>query len=205
MTWEPSRCRLLLLRPPEGVRCRRRAVHRTVLTGSHRADRADRRLRSLQARHTRSGDRRPQLAPGSDVQHASAGHDPADARDRRVDARRRWARLGRVAFGSLQRCRLRLGEQPATSPRRSLRTRPCAPPVVCTIDFESVSADDIAAALRANDIVDTEGYRKLGRNQLRVAAFPAIDPAQTLKPSPPASTTSSNASSSATTNPAESP
>ena len=50
-------------------------------------------------------------------------------------------------------------------------------PVVCTIDFEGVSADDIAAALRANGIVDTEGYRKLGRNQLRIAAFPAIDPA----------------------------
>lgn len=49
-------------------------------------------------------------------------------------------------------------------------------PVVCTIDFEGVSADDIAAALRANDIVDTEGYRKLGRNQLRIAAFPAIEP-----------------------------
>ncbi len=49
-------------------------------------------------------------------------------------------------------------------------------PVVCTIDFDGVSADDIAAALRANDIVDTEGYRKLGRNQLRIAAFPAIEP-----------------------------
>ncbi|WP_423920191.1 phosphoserine transaminase [Candidatus Poriferisodalis sp.] len=50
-------------------------------------------------------------------------------------------------------------------------------PVVCTVDFEGVSADDIAATLRANDIVDTEGYRKLGRNQLRIAAFPAIEPA----------------------------
>ena len=49
-------------------------------------------------------------------------------------------------------------------------------PVVCTIDFDGVSADDIAAVLRANDIVDTEGYRKLGRNQLRIAAFPAIEP-----------------------------
>ena len=49
-------------------------------------------------------------------------------------------------------------------------------PVVCTVDFEGVSADDIAATLRANDIIDTEGYRKLGRNQLRIAAFPAIDP-----------------------------
>ncbi|MFD7981888.1 hypothetical protein ACFV4M_00720, partial [Kitasatospora indigofera] len=35
----------------------------------------------------------------------------------------------------------------------------------------------IAKALRANGIVDTEPYRKLGRNQLRVAMFPAIDPA----------------------------
>ncbi|WP_420621469.1 phosphoserine transaminase [Candidatus Poriferisodalis sp.] len=50
-------------------------------------------------------------------------------------------------------------------------------PVVCTVDFDGVNADDIAAALRANGIVDTEGYRKLGRNQLRIAAFPAIEPA----------------------------
>ncbi len=49
-------------------------------------------------------------------------------------------------------------------------------PVVCTIDFDdSVSADDIAAVLRENGIVDTEGYRKLNRNQLRIAAFPAIE------------------------------
>jgi phosphoserine aminotransferase len=34
----------------------------------------------------------------------------------------------------------------------------------------------IAAALRANGIVDTEPYRKLGRNQLRIAMYPAIDP-----------------------------
>ncbi len=48
--------------------------------------------------------------------------------------------------------------------------------VVATIDFdEAVSADDIAAVLRANGILDTEGYRKLGRNQLRIALFPAIE------------------------------
>ena len=40
-----------------------------------------------------------------------------------------------------------------------------------------LSADDIAAALRANGIVDTESYRKLGRNQLRIGMFPAVDPA----------------------------
>ncbi len=49
--------------------------------------------------------------------------------------------------------------------------------VVVTIDFdESIDATAIAATLRANGILDTEPYRKLGRNQLRMACFPAIDP-----------------------------
>ncbi|MFJ4174774.1 phosphoserine transaminase [Microbacterium sp. NPDC089696] len=50
-------------------------------------------------------------------------------------------------------------------------------PVVVTIDFdESIDAAAIAKTLRANGIVDTEPYRKLGRNQLRVATFVSIDP-----------------------------
>jgi phosphoserine aminotransferase len=50
--------------------------------------------------------------------------------------------------------------------------------VVGTIDFDdSVDAAAIAATLRANGIVDVEPYRKLGRNQLRVGMFPAVDPA----------------------------
>jgi len=49
---------------------------------------------------------------------------------------------------------------------------------VATIDFTGdVDAAAIAATLRANGIVDTEPYRKLGRNQLRIALFPAIEPA----------------------------
>ncbi|MCL1799836.1 MAG: phosphoserine transaminase [Promicromonosporaceae bacterium] len=49
--------------------------------------------------------------------------------------------------------------------------------VVGTIDFaDSVDAAEIAKNLRANGIVDVEPYRKLGRNQLRVAMFPAISP-----------------------------
>lgn len=49
--------------------------------------------------------------------------------------------------------------------------------VVVTIDFEeSIDAAAIAKTLRANGIVDTEPYRKLGRNQLRVATFTAIEP-----------------------------
>jgi len=50
--------------------------------------------------------------------------------------------------------------------------------VVGTIDFEeSVDAAALAATLRANGIVDVEPYRKLGRNQLRIGMFPAVDPA----------------------------
>ena len=50
--------------------------------------------------------------------------------------------------------------------------------VVATIDLDdSIEATAVSAALRANGVVDTDSYRKLGRNQLRVGMFPAIDPA----------------------------
>ena len=49
--------------------------------------------------------------------------------------------------------------------------------VVGTIDFvDAVDAATVAAVLRVNGIVDTEPYRKLGRNQLRIAMFPSIEP-----------------------------
>ncbi|MDX2380213.1 MAG: phosphoserine transaminase [Acidimicrobiia bacterium] len=49
--------------------------------------------------------------------------------------------------------------------------------VVGTIDLdEAIDAEAVCTALRANGILDTDGYRKLGRNQLRVGMFPAIDP-----------------------------
>jgi phosphoserine aminotransferase len=49
--------------------------------------------------------------------------------------------------------------------------------VVGTIDLDdSVRADDVCAALRANGIVDTDSYRKLGRNQLRIGMFPSVEP-----------------------------
>ncbi len=53
--------------------------------------------------------------------------------------------------------------------------------VVGTIDLTGaadggVQADDVCAALRANGIVDTDSYRKLGRNQLRIGMFPSVDP-----------------------------
>jgi phosphoserine aminotransferase len=50
--------------------------------------------------------------------------------------------------------------------------------VVVTIDFaEPVDAAALARTLRANGIVDTDSYRKLGRNQLRIGTFPAVEPA----------------------------
>jgi len=49
--------------------------------------------------------------------------------------------------------------------------------VVATIDFdESIDAVLVAKVLRANGVVDTEPYRKLGRNQLRISVFPAVEP-----------------------------
>ena len=54
--------------------------------------------------------------------------------------------------------------------------------VVGTIDFaDSVDAAAVAKILRANGVVDTEPYRKLGRNQLRIGMFPAIDPEDITK------------------------
>ncbi len=50
-------------------------------------------------------------------------------------------------------------------------------PVVGTIDLDpAVDAAAVAAALRANGIVDTEPYRALRRNQLRIGMYPAVDP-----------------------------
>ena len=50
--------------------------------------------------------------------------------------------------------------------------------VVATVDFaDEVDAAAVAKTLRANGIVDVEPYRKLGRNQLRIGMFPAIEPA----------------------------
>ena len=49
--------------------------------------------------------------------------------------------------------------------------------VVATIDLDGIAASDMSVVLRNNGIVDTDGYRKLGRNQLRIGMFPAVEPA----------------------------
>ena len=70
------------------------------------------------------------------------------------------------------------GPRSRRTPSRTSRTPPHRSLVIGTIDFEEpIDAARIAAVLRANGIVDTEPYRKLGRNQLRIAMYPAVDPA----------------------------
>ena len=90
--------------------------------------------------------------------------------------RQRRPGLRRRADGGLGRAHLQLGGSirirhafVANAAERSN--------VIATIDFdESIDAAAIAKVLRANGIVDTEPYRKLGRNQLRIATFVAIEP-----------------------------
>ena len=48
--------------------------------------------------------------------------------------------------------------------------------VVGTVDLTGVDAPTVSSVLRDNGIVDTDSYRKLGRNQLRIGMFPAVDP-----------------------------
>jgi phosphoserine aminotransferase len=84
-------------------------------------------------------------------------------------AAKRTAESAGILYGWAERCPL---AQPFVIDP-ALRS-----PMVATIDFDpTVDAGALAAALRANRIVDTEPYRKLGRNQLRIALYPAIDPA----------------------------
>jgi phosphoserine aminotransferase len=54
-------------------------------------------------------------------------------------------------------------------------------PVVGTIDIDGIDASAVNAALRENGIVDTDSYRKLGRNQLRVSMFPSVEPTDILQ------------------------
>ena len=73
---------------------------------------------------------------------------------------------------------LRLGRGAASSPTPFVADPAKRSLVVGTIDFDdAVDAAALAATLRANGIVDVEPYRKLGRNQLRIGMFPAVEPA----------------------------
>jgi phosphoserine aminotransferase len=103
-----------------------------------------------------------------------------------LEAQLQWM----LALGGLTQMNLRSAESAATlygwAEDRKWATPFVADPakrsdVVGTIDLLAkadggVDANDVCAALRANGVVDTDSYRKLGRNQLRVGMFPAVDP-----------------------------
>jgi phosphoserine aminotransferase len=94
-----------------------------------------------------------------------------------------WMLAGGGLEWCVERCRRSSDHLYAWADEHDLATPFVADPakrslVVGTIDFDdAVDAPALAAALRANGIVDTEPYRKLGRNQLRVGMFPSVDPA----------------------------
>ena len=94
-----------------------------------------------------------------------------------MDARPAAASSGRPGAATGRPRSSTPGPSSPTSPRRSWASPSERSHVVGTIDFvDAVDAPAVAKVLRANGIVDTEPYRKLGRNQLRIAMFPAIDP-----------------------------
>ncbi|MBO0693184.1 MAG: phosphoserine transaminase [Acidimicrobiaceae bacterium] len=94
-----------------------------------------------------------------------------------------WLLAGGGMHFAAARCRASSGHLYAWAERAPFAQPFVARPeerstVVGTVDFDpAVDAAAVCAALRANGIVDTEPYRKLGRNQMRVGMYPAVDPA----------------------------
>ena len=89
----------------------------------------------------------------------------------------RRPRVGRLALGPVGRDRLRLGRARPATPQPFVAEPAERSHVTATIDLDDrVDALEVAAMLRANGVVDTEPYRKLGRNQLRIALFPGDRP-----------------------------
>ena len=181
----PDGVRRLLLRAAEVLRGRRRAVVRAVLARRRRAHRADRGERPLGAGVARPPARARELPPRPDLQHPRARRRCSSLADT-IE----WMlgnggpRVGGEPLRPVGRDALRLGrgervrdavrgQAVGAQPRRSRRST-----------STGVDAAAIAATLRANGIVDTEPYRKLGRNQLRIAMFPAIEPDDVAHPHP---------------------
>ena len=87
-----------------------------------------------------------------------------------VDA---WRQLAVYANALLGRFTVQYNLSASSPPGAAQRS-----PVVVTIDFaDPIDATALSKALRANGIVDTDSYRKLGRNQLRIGTYPAVEPA----------------------------
>ena len=169
--------RRLLLRTAEVLRQRRRPVARGLLTGGDRAHREDQRApiagchrastsasRSSSPARTRPTTRRPSR-PSSCSRTRSSG---CSTRAAWSGARTRCDQSADILYGWAEASSFATPYVEKPDERSH---------VTATIDFDdAVDAAAVAKALRANGIVDTEPYRKLGRNQLRIGIFPAVEP-----------------------------
>ena len=121
---------------------------------------------------------RRELAQGPDLQHPGGGDPAAARRPDRVDARRPAGSTGASSARARPPATSTAGPSAPSTRRRSSATRPSARRSSARSTSTRPSTPSaLAATLRANGIVDTEPYRKLGRNQLRIGMFPTIDPA----------------------------
>ena len=149
-----------------------------LLPGRAGARRRDRRLRPLHPAVLRPADGDRQLLEGPDLQHPGARHALPAGRAARLAQRQRRPGLGGRPYGRILGPPVRLGREVGVRHAVRRRARRCARRWSArSTSTTAIDAAAIAKALRANGIVDTEPYRKLGRNQLRIAMFPAIDPA----------------------------
>ena len=122
-----------------------------------------------------------QLAARPDAEHP--GHrDPGPAGGAaRLDPRQRRPGVGGAAHRDLGRATCTAGPSRGTGRRRSSTDPALRSAVVGTIDLDpEIEAATVARVLRAHGVVDVEPYRKLGRNQLRVAMYPAVEPDDVL-------------------------
>ena len=176
---DPAAGRRLLLRPPEVLRLRRRPVagpavarrgraHRRASTASGRWVPASLDL-AIALENSRQDQTYNTPALATLWLLAAAG---------RVDARPRRPRVVRRPVRPLGRHPLRVGRVVALRHARSWPSRTSAPTWSAPSTSTTVCPPrPWSSVLRANGIVDTESYRKLGRNQLRIGMFPAIEPA----------------------------
>ena len=170
--------RRLLLRPAEGLRLRRRAVARAAQPGRAGADRRAARLRALDPRVPLAADGARELAQGPDLQHARASRRCSCSPTRFAGCSTAAAWTGASRARARPPSTSTAGPSAAPTRRRSSPTRPSARWSSARSTSTTPSTPRaLAATLRANGIVDVEPYRKLGRNQLRVGMFPAVEPA----------------------------
>ena len=123
---------------------------------------------------------------GPDVQHARAGHDLPRRPAGRLDQPERRARTGPPAAATGRPRRSTAGPRRTATPRPFVNDPAQRSHVVATIDLDEavVDANVVSQVLRANGIVDTESYRKLGRNQLRDRAVPGHRARRRRRPHP---------------------